>query len=203
MGLDVVGAVVADLFFPLLGVALACAVAWRLLPPGLARTRLQIAGTLLFFAPLVAAGVLWKQSIRLVLHQEGLAALWCLAIAAALARRIVLQRQGRWPTTSKARARLLRSPIGLGVVAVGFGTAGLWLSGRFSLDAFGRRERVDGPVERMWVSAGPRHVAVDRYFVVGGRRYEATADVFQRLRIGAVIHGEAGAGSGKLLHIGP
>jgi len=203
MGLDVVGAVVADLFFPLLGVAMACAVGWRLLPPGPARTRLQIAGTVLFFAPLVAAGVLWKESIRLVLHQEGLAALWCLGIAAALVRRIVLQRQGRWPTTSEPRARLLRSPIGLIVVAAGFGTAGLLLGGWFALDAFGRRERVDGPVERIWVSAGPRHVAVDRYFMVGGRRYEATADVFRRLRIGTMIHGEAGAGSGKLLRVEP
>lgn len=203
MGLDAVGTVVADLFFPLLGVAVACAVAWRFLPPGPARTRLQIGGTLLFFAPLVAAGALWKQSVRLVLHQEALAALWCLGIAAVLVRRIVLQRQGRWPTTQEARARLLRSPIGLGVLAAAFGAAGLLLSGRFTLDAFGRRERVDGPVEQMWVSAGPRHVAVDRYFVVGGRRYEATADVFQRLRIGAVIHGEAGAGSGKLLRVGP
>lgn len=53
------------------------------------------------------------------------------------------------------------------------------------------------------MSAGPRHVAVDRYFVVGTRRYEATADVFQPLRIGTVIHGEAGAASGKLLWIEP
>jgi len=73
----------------------------------------------------------------------------------------------------------------------------------FALDAFGRRERVDGPVEQLWVSAGPRHIAVDRYFVVGGRRYEATADVFHRLRIGMVIHGEAGAGSDKLLRLEP
>lgn len=126
--------VVADLFFPILGLAVVCAVTWRFLPPGPARTRLQVAGTVLLFAPLVAAGTLWKQSIRLVPHREGPAVL-CLGIAAVLARRIVLQRQGRWPATSEPRVLLLRSPTGLSVIAAGFGIAGLLLGSRFGLEA--------------------------------------------------------------------
>jgi hypothetical protein len=88
----------------------------------------------LLFAPLVAAGTLWKQSIRLVPHREGPAVL-CLGIAAVLARRIVLQRQGRWPATSEPRVLLLRSPTGLSVIAAGFGIAGLLLGSRFGLEA--------------------------------------------------------------------
>ena len=64
--------------------ALALSAAWRFIPVGRWRTGFQIVGTALFFAPLVAVTALWHQSVRLVLHQEAIGALWTLAVAVAL-----------------------------------------------------------------------------------------------------------------------
>ncbi len=72
-----------------------------------------------------------------------------------------------------------------------------WWASLFIRDAFLPRVAVQGSVDRLWESSGPRRIAVHRYLSVNGPTY----DVFRRLRTGDRINAEAGAGSNVLLRI--
>ncbi len=81
------------------------------------------------------------------------------------------------------------------------GGYGAWCASLFIRDAFLPRVAVQGSVDRLWESRGPRRIAVHRYLSVNGQTYEATYDVFHRLRTGDRINAEAAAGSNVLLRI--
>ncbi len=85
------------------------------------------------------------------------------------------------------------------VLALAVGSHGVWWTSIFVRDALLPRVAVEGMVDRLWESSGPRSIAVHRY--LNGRMYEATYDVFRRLRRGDIINAEAGAGSNFLLRI--
>jgi hypothetical protein len=192
-----------DLFFPTLGLAVIISLAWRRIPPGRLRTSLQISATLLFFAPLVAVGLLRGQSIQLVLYQEALGAVFFLAIAVLGGRRLYLERRGGRPATQQSPSLPPRNAVGIGLAAAAMGVWGTVLAEQFVGDVFGKRIVVEGPVGNIWIERGPRGIAVDRYVLVNGKRYSVTADVLGRLRPGTWIHGQAGAGSHTLLWVEP
>ncbi len=179
-----------QLFLPTMVLALALSAAWRFIPVGRWRTGVQIGGTVLFFAPLVAVAVLWHQSVLLVPHQEATVALWTLAVAVALG----------WRALGGGRRGTSR-PAVLLAFALAVGGYGAWWASLFVRDAFLPRVAIQGSVDRLWESTGPRHLAVHRYLSVNGQTYEATYDVFRRLRTGDRINAEAGAGSNFLLRI--
>jgi len=87
------------------------------------------------------------------------------------------------------------------VLALVIGSYGAWWTSVFVRDALLPRVAVEGTVDRLWESSGPRSIAVHRYLLVNGRTHEATYDVFRRLRRGDIINVEAGAGSNFVLHI--
>ncbi len=149
-----------------------------------------MAGTALFFTPLVAVAALWHQSVLLVLHQEATVALWTLAVAVA---------QG-WRALSGVKRGNSRAAVML-VFALTVGGYGAWCASLFIRDAFLPRVAVQGRVDRLWESTGPRRIAVHRYLAVNGQTYETTYDVFHRLQTGDRINAEAGAGSNVLLRI--
>ncbi len=181
--------------------ALALSAAWRFIPDGRWRTRIQIVGTVLFFAPLAAVAVLWHQSVLLVLHQEATLALWALAGATALGwRALGGEKRGNSPTLRVRNQLGLRQAVML-VFALVIGSYGAWWTSVFVRDALLPRVAVEGTVDRLWESSGPRSIAVHRYLLVNGRTHEATYDVFRRLRRGDIINVEAGAGSNFLLRI--
>jgi hypothetical protein len=187
--LEVVAVVIHQLFLPTMVLALALSAAWRFIPVGPWRTGFQIVGTAFFFAPLVAVAALWHQSVLLVLYQEATVTLWALA-AGALG----------WRALGGAKRGTARAAVMLAfTLAVGGYAA--WCASLVIRDAFLPRVAVQGSVDRLWESRGPRRIAVHRYLSVNGQTYEATYDVFRRLRTGDRIHAEAGAGSNVLLRI--
>lgn len=149
----------------------------------------------------MAVLALWGQSISLVLHQKALLALWVLSVALASSVRALLIIRHRGAGRLGSTTPSARRAAGLLLLSVAVGTWGGILTSEFLQDAFLPRIRVEGAVERLDVQRGPRSIAVHRYVWVGGRRYEATADVFTRLRHGTWIRAEVGAGSGRLLSI--
>lgn len=82
----------AHTFWPALVIGLAIAVAWRFVPPGKLRTKLQIIASLLVFVPQAVIIFLLYRSIALLLYQEALLSLWMLGVAAL----IVAQLWMRW-----------------------------------------------------------------------------------------------------------
>jgi hypothetical protein len=188
--LEVVAVVIHQLFLPTMVLALALSAAWRFLPVGSWRTSFQIVGTAFFFAPLVAVAALWHQSVLLVLHQEATATLGTLAVAGALG----------WRALGGAKRGTSRAAVML-AFTLAVGGYGAWCASLFIRDAFLPRVAVQGSVDRLWESTGPRRIAVHRYLSVNGQTYEATYDVFRRLRTGDRINAEAGAGSNVLLRI--
>lgn len=187
---EAVAVVIHQLFVPILVLALALSAAWRFIPVGRWRTGLQIVGTALFFAPVVAVAALWHQSVLLVLHQEAALALWTLAVAVVLG----------WRALAGAKRGAARPAVML-VFTLAVGGYGAWCASFFVRDAFLPRVVVHGRVDRLWESTGPRRIAVHRYLSINGQTYEATYDVFRRLRTGDRINAEAGAGSNVLLRI--
>ncbi len=199
--LEAIAVVVHQLFLLTIVLALALSAAWRFIPDGRWRTRIQIVGTVLFFAPLAAVAVLWHQSVLLVLHQEATLALWALAGATALGwRALGGEKRGNSPTLRVRNQLGLRQAVML-VLALVIGSYGAWWTSVFVRDALLPRVAVEGTVDRLWESSGPRSIAVHRYLLVNGRTHEATYDVFRRLRRGDIINVEAGAGSNFVLHI--
>ncbi len=188
--LEVVAVVIHRLFLPTVVLALALSAAWRFIPVGRWRTGFQIVGTAFFFAPLVAVAALWHQSALLVLHQEATVTLGTLAVAGALGWRAL---RGAKRGTSRAAVML--------AFTLAVGGYGAWCASLFIRDAFLPRVAVQGSVDRLWESSGPRRIAVHRYLSVNGQTFEATYDVFRRLRTGDRINAEAGAGSNVLLRI--
>ncbi len=184
------------LFFPLLGLALTISIAWRFVPVGRMRTRLQIAGTVLFFMPPLLILVLWDESIRLVLKQEGSVALIVLAGAGAFTARLLRPAEQLLHTGKK---QLQRKQAVLLMLAVGAGIFGVLLVREFAEDLFRPRIAVNGRIERQWVTHSPRSVIIHRYIQVNGRSYEVTYDVYSQLHPGELIVAEAGAGSKKIL----
>ena len=87
------------------------------------------------------------------------------------------------------------------VVTLAVGGYGAWWASLFVRDAFLPWVAVQERVDRLWESTGPRRIAVHRYLSVNGQTFEATDDVFRRLRTGDRINAEAGAGSNFLLRI--
>lgn len=185
------------LFYPMLALALALSIAWRHVPPGPLRTRVQLAGSVLFFAPIVALLGLWKESILLTLQQEAVAAFCLLAVVAAagFAGYSILKGQREYRTGGR------RSPLLALLIAIIPGIFGVILAKEFVLDIFSPRIAVHGVVERKWVTASPRSAVVNRYVAVSGRTYEATYDVYAGLKTGDAVEGEVGAGSNVILNI--
>ncbi len=196
--IETMAGLVHELFLPITGVSIVLSLAWRLLAPGRLRTLLQIVGSVLFFGPQVAVLALWNQSIRLVLHQEALLALWVIALTAVLALRLA----GWLPQPRRHRAPNLWShPLAVGALTV-MGTVGAVVTTwTFMLDAFAPSHVVDGVVECTWKASGPRHIAVHRYGLVNGQRISLTADVFAEIHPGDTLRGALGAGSGMLLRL--
>jgi hypothetical protein len=142
---EAVAVVIHQLFVPTMVLAVALSAAWRFIPGGRWRTGLQIVGTVLFFAPLVAVAALWHQSVLLVLHQEATVALWTLAVAVALG----------WRTLAGAKRGTSRAAVML-VFTLAVGGYGAWCASLFIRDALLSRVAVQGSVDRLWESTGPR-----------------------------------------------
>jgi len=188
--LEVIAVVIDQLFLPSMVLALGLSAAWRFIPVGRWRTGFQIVGTAFFFAPLVAVAALWHESVLLVLYQEAAVTLWTLAVAGALG----------WRAIGGEKRETPRVVVML-VFTLAVGGYGAWCASLFVRDAFLPRVAVQGRVDRLWESTGPRRIAVHRYLAVNGRTYEATYDVFRRLQTGDSINAEAGQGSNFLLRI--
>lgn len=196
MGQGGISTVVHQLFLPVTVFALVISVAWRFVGHRRLRTMLQIVASLLFFAPQLAVFWLWNQSILLVFYEDATIAFWALALAIVLWRRTIFLGRGGEPPLGCQR---LRSSIVTAVLAIAFTGFAIMTAKTFFLDTFAPRTVIDGRVEQLWITSGPRQLAVHRYAIVDGRSFQVPADVFARLQRGDVIHGEIGAGSQTLL----
>jgi len=213
--------VVAALFLPALAAGLGCGVAWRFVPPGRLRTRLQIVAALLFFVPQLPVIFLLYRSIALLLYGEAVLAAWMLAVALLAGWKVSQRMMGaegmppgrrwtQWRETEEEIAFETRvqqavsarqrtsNPVVLGIITLLMGGFGCYLGTQFVEDAFLPRLIVAGPVFRITPRYGSR---APRLFdiVIGSEALHVTHDVASRLRPGDQVRVEVGAGSDALL----
>ncbi len=191
------GDVLAILFVPALVAGLACGVAWRLVPPGRLRTRLQIVAALLFFVPQVPVMFLLYRSIALLIYGEAVLASWMIAIAGLAAWRI---RQDSSGAETPRRTERRSNPLVFAIIATMMGGFGTYLGWQCVADVFLPRAIVEGAVGVITPRYGTRSA---RLFdiVIGGQKLHVTHDVAAALRPGDVVRAEVGAGSHALLAV--
>jgi len=187
-------AVVHQYFFLCIGAGMVLALAWRLVPPGLARTALQAIAALVFFLPQLAVMYFGGRSVQLILHRNVVLALWLVAGGAFAVWQAARAGGGK-------RGGLVRSPLIVGTIGVVVGVGGLWLGSVVAKDIVLPRAVVEGVVTKMWVTVsrgGPYwHIAVN------GAPLNVTQDVYAMLRPGIRVRVRIGAASDTVLAVEP
>lgn len=187
-------AVIHQYFFPCIGAGIVLALVWRLVPPGLARTALQVIAGLLFFLPQLAVMYFGGRSVQLILHRNVVLALWLVAGGAFAVWQAARSGGGK-------RGGLVRSPLIVGTIGVVVGVGGLWLGSVVAKDIVLPRAVVEGVVTKMWVTVGRGgpywHIAVN------GAPLNVTQDVYAMLRPGIRVRVRIGAASDTVLAVEP
>lgn len=154
-------------------------IAWRRVPPGRLRTRLQWAGSLLFFVPTVPVLLTWNVAAPLVTLQRGLMAAYLLL--------------GGVVTVLPLRRRRAGGPGAVvgGLVSVAMIAGGLALGTAAVRDVAEERVAFQGVVRQ--TSAGYRTSAPT--LDIGGAAFKVTRDLAPYLREGMRVEGTATAGT--------